>query len=137
MAKKVTRIKASDSPKKVSEEEKPTLKKKVVAKDKKDEKKQAEKVREAVKAEKQAEKKADKAKEEKNGKKTFILFRPFVAFGRYIRDAFREIRQVRWPNRKDTWKMVLAVFVYTILFIVLITLLDLFFTWLFKLILGN
>ena len=54
----------------------------------------------------------------------------------YFRGSFREIRQVRWPNRKATWKMVLAVLVYTALFVVIITLLDLFFTWLFSLILG-
>lgn len=81
--------------------------------------------------------KITKIKKAKDGKKPFILFRPFVAFGRYLRDAWREIRQVRWPSRKDTWKMVLAVFVYTALFILIISLLDLFFTWIFKLILGN
>ncbi len=81
--------------------------------------------------------KPTKPVKDKENKKVFILFRPFVAFGRYLRDAWREIRQVRWPNRKATWKMVLAVLVYTALFIVLISLLDLFFTWLFGLILGN
>ncbi len=70
----------------------------------------------------------------KEGKKVFILFRPFVALGRYLRDSWKEIRQVRWPNRKATWKMVLAVFVYTALFVAIISLLDLFFTWLFSLI---
>ncbi len=70
----------------------------------------------------------------KESKKVFILFRPFVALGRYLRDSWKEIRQVRWPNRKATWKMVLAVFVYTALFVAIISLLDLFFTWLFSLI---
>ena len=70
-------------------------------------------------------------------KKPFILFRPFVALFRYLRDSWKEIRQVRWPSRKATWKMVLAVLVYTALFVVLISLLDLFFTWLFNLILGH
>ena len=81
---------------------------------------------------------AEKIKEAKaNGeKKPFILFRPFVALFRYLRDSWHEIRQVRWPNRKATWKMVLAVLVYTALFIVIIMLLDLFFTWLSGLILG-
>ncbi|MBQ9018342.1 preprotein translocase subunit SecE [Candidatus Saccharibacteria bacterium] len=69
--------------------------------------------------------------------KTFILFRPFVAFFRYLRNAWKEIRQVRWPSRKDTWKMVFAVIVYTLLFVAVILLLDLFFRWLFSLILGN
>ena len=77
-----------------------------------------------------AEKKID---EKEPKRKVFILFRPFVALGRYLRDAWREILQVRWPNRKATWKMVLAVLVYTALFVLMISLLDLFFTWLFNL----
>ena len=122
---KITRIKASDSPRKEEKSSEPTItRKKVVVKDKKTEKnKRVE------------EKKAKKATKKTDGKKTFILFRPFVAFGRYLRDSWREIRQVRWPNRKATWKMVLAVLVYTALFIILITLLDLFFRWFFGLIL--
>ena len=125
---KVTRIKANDTPRKNEEVDEPAItRKKVVVKDKKSEK---DKRKEA----KAAEKKVSEGK--KSGKKPFILFRPFVYLGRYIRDSWRELRQVRWPNRKATWKMVLAVLVYTALFVVLISLLDLFFTWLFNLILG-
>lgn len=122
---KITRIKASDSPRKEEKSNEPTItRKKVVVKDKKTEK-----------TKKVAEKKAKKESKKSGGKKTFILFRPFVAFGRYLRDSWREIRQVRWPNRKATWKMVLAVLVYTAIFIIVISLLDLLFTWLFSLIL--
>ena len=125
---KVTRIKANDTPRKSEEVDEPAItRKKVVVKDKKSEKNK----RKEAKA---AEKKVSEGK--KSGKKPFILFRPFVYLGRYIRDSWRELRQVRWPNRKATWKMVLAVLVYTALFVVLISLLDLFFTWLFNLILG-
>lgn len=126
---KVTRIKAKDEPRDEKPaghiDEPPITREKVVLKDKKSEK--------SKKAE--AKKKAKELKKkEQEKKKVFILFRPFVAFGRYLRDSWREIRQVRWPNRKATWKMVLAVFVYTILFVAIISLLDLFFTWLFSLI---
>ncbi len=76
------------------------------------------------------------AKKTVKKKKPFILFRPFVALGRYLKESWQEIRQVRWPNRKTTWKMVLAVFVYTIFFVVLIMLLDALFTFLFNLLLG-
>ncbi len=126
---KITRIKASDGPRKKEEADEPAItRKKVVVKDKKSEKiKRKEK--------KDAEKKVA-AEKEKTKKKPFILFRPFVYLGRYIRDSWRELRQVRWPNRKATWKMVLAVLAYTALFIVFISLLDLFFTWLSNLILG-
>ena len=125
---KITRIKASDGPSKKEEADEPAItRKKVVVKDKKSEKTKR-------KEKKIAEKKV--AAEKKSSKKPFILFRPFVYLGRYIRDSWRELRQVRWPNRKATWKMVLAVLVYTALFVAFISLLDLFFTWLFNLILG-
>lgn len=125
---KITRIKASDGPRDDKPagqiDEPPITRKKVVIKDKKSKK--------ALKKESQKKIKAEKSSEE--GKKVFVLFRPFVALGRYLRDSWREIRQVRWPNRKATWKMVLAVFAYTALFVAIISLLDLFFTWLFSLI---
>lgn len=127
---KITRIKASDGPSEKKVDSEPTItRKKVVVKDKKAEKTKAKELKKAEKAERKAEK--------NSGKKVFILFRPFVAFGRYLRDSWREIRQVRWPNRKTTWKMVLAVIVYTALFVAIISLLDLLFRWLFGLILGN
>lgn len=77
-------------------------------------------------------KKVKGEKSEKPLKEVFILARPFVALGRYLRDSWREIRQVRWPNRKNTWKMTLAVLAYCAVFIVFIMLLDTFFTFLFK-----
>ena len=119
---KITKIKAKDSPRERDDE--PTItRKKVVVKDKKTEK-----------VAKKAAKKAEKAeKVDKTEKKTH---NPFVLLGWYLRDSWRELRQVRWPNRKATWKMVLAVLVYTAIFVILISLLDMFFTWLFNLILG-
>lgn len=125
---KITKIKASDGPKKEEKTDAPAItRKKVVVKDKKSEKAKR-------KTAKQAEKKIAKSKSTE--KKPFILIRPIVYLGRYIRDSWRELRQVRWPNRKATWKMVLAVLIYTALFAVIISLLDMFFTWLFNLILG-
>ena len=125
---KITRIKAGESSTKEESEAEPTItRKKVVVKDKKSEKTKRDKL-------KKAEKQIGKSKSTE--KKPFILFRPFVALFRYLHNSWLELRQVRWPNRKATWKMVLAVLVYTALFVVLISLLDLFFTWLFNLILG-
>ncbi|MDO4753025.1 MAG: preprotein translocase subunit SecE [Candidatus Saccharibacteria bacterium] len=127
---KITRIKASDGPRddKPADhiDEPPITREKVVIKDKKTEK--------SAKAAKKAEKKKEREVKNADSKKVFVLFRPFVALGRYLRDSWREIRQVRWPNRKATWKMVLAVIIYTALFVAIISLLDIFFTWLFSLI---
>ena len=125
---KITRIKASDSSSKKEEKSEPTItRKKVVVKDKKSEKTKRDIL-------KKAEKQIGKSKSTE--KKPFILFRPFVALFRYLHNSWLELRQVRWPNRKATWKMVLAVLVYCLIFVVIISLLDLFFGWLFKLILG-
>ena len=124
---KITRIKASDSPRKEDKSDEPTItRKKVVVKDKQSDKTKRKEI-------KKAEKKI--TNEKKSDKKTFILFRPFVALFRYLRDSWKELRQVRWPNRKATWKMVLAVLIYTAIFMIFISLLDMFFSWLFNLIL--
>lgn len=116
---KITRIKANDSVAKAEETAAPITRKKVVLKDEK-----------AARREAKALAKAEK----RTKKKPFLLIRPFVYLGRYLKEAWAELRQVRWPNRKTTWKMVVAVLIYTAIFVVFITLLDLFFSWLFNLI---
>ncbi len=60
-----------------------------------------------------------------------ILF----ALGGYFKGAWIELRQVRWPNRKATWGLTLAVLLFTVFFFVLIVLLDAGFKELFNLIL--
>lgn len=126
---KITRIKASDGPSHKEETDEPAItRKKVVVKDKKSEKQNRKERKSAEKA---------VSSKKSTEKKPFVLIRPFVYLGRYIRDSWRELRQVRWPNRKATWKMVLAVIIYTAIFVVFISLLDLFFTWLFNIILAK
>ena len=80
--------------------------------------------------------KKEATKPAKKDKKPFILVRPLVYFFRYLRDSWREIRQVRWPSRKATWKLFFAILIYTLLFGAIIMLLDVFFTWMFNLIIG-
>ena len=126
---KITRIKASDGPRKEEKSDAPAItRKKVVVKDKKTEKAKRSKAKAAEKA---------IVTKKKDEKKPFFLIAPFVYLGRYLKESWMELRQVRWPNRKTTWKMVLAVVIYSALFMVIISLLDLFFSWLFGLILGN
>ncbi|HET7630192.1 MAG TPA: preprotein translocase subunit SecE [Candidatus Saccharimonadales bacterium] len=57
---------------------------------------------------------------------------PFVGIGNYLKGSWYEIRQVRWPDRKATWSMTLAVIVFSGFFAGLIVLLDYIFHWLFK-----
>ena len=134
----ITRIKASDTRKRhdlddVAEAE-------VVTKVKAATKAEAEvvtKVKAATKAEADAATKPKKAgKKHKTPKFIRVITKPFRAFGRYLRDSWGELRQVRWPSRKATWKLTLAVIVYCGILIAIIMGLDLVFTELFGWILG-
>lgn len=49
------------------------------------------------------------------------------AIGGYFAGAWTEIRQVRWPNRKATWSLTLAVLVFTAFWSLVILGLDLLF----------
>lgn len=61
---------------------------------------------------------------------------PLTAIGGYFAGAWYELKQVRWPNRRATWSMTMAVLAFTAFFVVLILLLDALFKYLFQLILG-
>lgn len=132
----VTRIKAGD--KKPEDEPKKDSTSKNV-------KKAVKLAKEMVKEEKKAVKKEKKAKKERKPMPKWLhiittpfrwILKPFFALGRYIRDSWIEIRQVRWPNRKSTWGLVFAIFVYSAFFIVLVMLLDALFNFIFSKILG-
>ena len=71
-------------------------------------------------------------KSAKRTEKPFILFRPFIALGRYIRDSWRELRKVEWPSRRATWKMTLAVIVFCVIIGVLVLVLDWASQWLIQ-----
>ncbi len=55
----------------------------------------------------------------------------------YFRGAWRELRQVRWPDRATTWKMTGAVLIFTAIFAVIILLLDAGFKYMFQIIIGR
>ncbi len=42
----------------------------------------------------------------------------------YFRQSWRELRQVTWPGRKETWKLTLAVISFAIIFGVLVAIVD-------------
>ncbi len=60
-----------------------------------------------------------------------LLF-PFTAPYGYVKGSWQELRQVRWPNRKATWSLTLAVILFTLFFVLIILLLDAAFQFLFK-----
>lgn len=58
--------------------------------------------------------------------------KPFRAFGGYFKGAWVELRQVRWPDRKATWGLTLAVILFSLFFALVIVGLDAAFSYLFK-----
>lgn len=57
---------------------------------------------------------------------------PLRAIGGYFKGAWQELRAVRWPNRRNTWGLTLAVLGFTAFFIILILLIDYAFQVLFE-----
>lgn len=60
----------------------------------------------------------------------------FAPMTGYFIGAWQELRQVRWPNRASTWSLTLAVIVFSLFFVVLVTLLDILFEALFELLIA-
>ena len=90
--------------------------------------------------------KPTKAAEAKNAKAVKKQVKPvkksdgkknvFARIGGYFKGAWYELRQVRWPNRKATWGLTLAVILFSLFFTVLIVLLDILFKYIFELIIA-
>jgi preprotein translocase SecE subunit len=57
---------------------------------------------------------------------------PFFAIGRYVRGSWQELRMTKWPNRRATWSLTIAVLVFAIFFAVLILLFDSGFGWIMQ-----
>ena len=58
--------------------------------------------------------------------------KPFRAIGGYFKGAWVELRQVRWPNRRATWSLTVAVILFSLFFAGLILGLDALFSYIFK-----
>jgi preprotein translocase SecE subunit len=69
-------------------------------------------------------------------RKPIKILSPFVRFGCYVSASFRELRLMRFPNRKAAWKMTLAVIVYALIFFIFIALLDAFWGMVFQRLIG-
>lgn len=97
--------------------------------------KSAEKEASAPAVEKASSKKTvkkDKPTRKKLPKAIRVPLTPFIAFGKYLKGSWQELRQVRWPNRRATWALTLAVILFTVFFVIIIVALDAAFKALFE-----
>lgn len=51
-----------------------------------------------------------------------ILAKVFLV--NYFRNSWKELKQVTWPNRRETWQLTFAVFVFALVFGLVITIVD-------------
>lgn len=86
----------------------------------------------AAKLAKKAKRAEKKANRKPAPKFVLAITKPFRALGAYLKASWKELKQVRWTNRRTTWKLTLAVIVYCILFAVVITALDVLFQFIFN-----
>jgi len=63
------------------------------------------------------------------------LLKVLSSIGGYFKGAWAELRAVRWPSRRATWSLTLAVILFSAFFVVIILLLDVVFKYLFEVIL--
>ena len=47
-----------------------------------------------------------------------------IFWPKWLRNSFKEVRQVTWPTRRETWKLTFAVFAFAIVFGTMIALVD-------------
>lgn len=66
-----------------------------------------------------------------------IFIRAMRSIGGYFKGAWVELRQVRWPTRKATWGLTIAVIAFSLFFVILIALLDLLFNFIFQQVFTN
>lgn len=122
-----------------SKNKKPTTKKAVVVKKKSTMRESAAKSRAKADKPKRVRKAADIAKKPVSSvsnalKKEYHLVEPkdggnFFTKSRkvtpgYFRSAWQELRQVTWPGRKETWKLVFAVYMFALVMGLTIAVLD-------------
>ena len=43
---------------------------------------------------------------------------------KYFRESYKELKKVKWPSRKEAWKLTFAVTIFTIFFGLVIALAD-------------
>ena len=60
----------------------------------------------------------------------------FKRIWEYFKGAWVELRLVRWPNRRATWGLTIAVILFSLFFVVVVILLDMLFKYLFQLIIA-
>jgi preprotein translocase subunit SecE len=60
------------------------------------------------------------------------LLLPITGPAGYFKGSWQELRQVRWPSRRSTWGLTLAVILFTLFFVLVILVLDAAFQFLFK-----
>ena len=58
------------------------------------------------------------------GKFKFFRFIGKIFWPTYFRESWKELRQVTWPTRRETWQLTLAVIIFSTIFGVIVAVVD-------------
>jgi preprotein translocase SecE subunit len=58
------------------------------------------------------------------GKFKFFKVIGKILWPTYFRESWKELRQVTWPNRRETWQLTLAVIIFSVIFGALVAIVD-------------
>ncbi|HTH72008.1 MAG TPA: preprotein translocase subunit SecE [Candidatus Pristimantibacillus sp.] len=60
----------------------------------------------------------------KLGKFKFFRVLGYIVWPKYFRNSVKELRQVTWPTTRETWQLVLAVIIFSVVFGTIIAIVD-------------
>lgn len=60
----------------------------------------------------------------KLGRFKFFKFIGKILWPAYFRNSWKELKQVTWPTRRETWQLTLAVIIFSVIFGVVIAIVD-------------
>lgn len=60
----------------------------------------------------------------KLGKFKFFRVLGYILWPKYFRNSVKELRQVTWPTTRETWQLVLAVIIFSVVFGTIIAIVD-------------
>ena len=72
---------------------------------------------------------AKAARRMSQNKAAYIISKPFrllgkILFPKYFRNSYRELRQVAWPNRRESRQLTFAVLAFAVVFGIVIAIVD-------------
>ena len=51
---------------------------------------------------------------------------------KYFRDSYQELKVVTWPSRRESWRLLIAVIIFSVILVIIVSLADYLFGWIIE-----